>query len=151
MLHLMKLCVGIASIEELAERQLRYYKQGERLCHTTRMMPSRSAELLKGGSLYWVIKHRMQVRQRLTAIEGFRDADGIRRCRLVLAPQLVRVEPRRRRPFQGWRYLAHADAPPDKPGQEALIGLTGRTAGTKAGSQALPPDLEQALDDIGVR
>lgn len=150
MLHLIKLCVGITTIEELAERQLAHYKQGERLCHITRMMPARCAELLKGGSLYWVLKHRIRVRQRLTGIEGFRDADGVRRCRLVLAPQLVRVETRRRRPFQGWRYLAHADAPPDRPGQEALIGLDGSAAGAN-GRAALPPELEQALEDIGVR
>ena len=149
MLHLIKLCVGISSIEELVERQLAHYKEGKRLCHITRMMPSRSEELLQGGSLYWVIKRRICVRQRLTAIEPFRDSDGVRRCRLVLAPQLVRVAPRRRRPFQGWRYLARADAPPDKPGQEALIGVEDGRAARAA--DALPPELEQALEDIGVR
>jgi len=149
MLHLVKLCVGIATIEELVERQLAHYKHGKRLCHITRMTPSRSEELLRGGSLYWVIKHRLCVRQRLTAIEPFRDADGVRRCRLVLAPQLVRVVARRRRPFQGWRYLPHAAAPPDKPGQEALIGVEEGAA--RRARDGLPPELEQALDDIGVR
>jgi hypothetical protein len=77
------------------------------------MTPKRDAELLSGGSLYWVIKGQIAARQQLLAIEPFTDTDGIGRCRLVLAPQLVPVLPRPYRAFQGWRYLAGADAPVD--------------------------------------
>jgi len=72
------------------------------------------AELLDGGSLYWVIRGAIQVRQRLLDIRPFTDADGIGRCRLVLDHQgLIPTALRPMRPFQGWRYLEGEAAPPD--------------------------------------
>ncbi len=118
-LHLQKLCVGAESFEDLEEwiAQTLEEKRSRDLAveqvHTTRMAPSRAEELLDGGSLYWVIKGVMQARQRLLALRSVTGADGISRCQLVLDPELVRVVPRSSRPFQGWRYLAHADAPSD--------------------------------------
>jgi hypothetical protein len=81
--------------------------------HTTRMVPKRAAELLDGGSLYWVIKGNIQARQRLVDIRPFVDTDGISRCHLVLEPVLHETSWAPRRPFQGWRYLDPKDAPPD--------------------------------------
>jgi hypothetical protein len=77
------------------------------------MMPRRVAELLDGGSLYWVIKGQMAARQALLDIRPVTDADGIARCQLVLEPILVAVMPRPLRPFQGWRYLQAHEAPAD--------------------------------------
>jgi hypothetical protein len=118
-LHLIKLCVGAESIEDLeewiGERIAERRKRGEPTLslHVTRMAPKRGEELLDGGSLYWVIKGHLAARQRLERIETFTDADGIGRCRLWMAPQVTPVLPRPTRPFQGWRYLADKDAPPD--------------------------------------
>jgi hypothetical protein len=118
-LHLIKLCVGADSIEDLEqwirERIAERRRRGERQLslHVTRMMPKRGAELLEGGSLYWVIRGQVAARQRLEEIEPFTDAEGIGRCRLWMAPEVTPVLPRPYRPFQGWRYLAHSDAPPD--------------------------------------
>ena len=39
--------------------------------------------------------------------------DGIRRCAIVLDPELVRTTTAKKRPFQGWRYLQASDAPAD--------------------------------------
>jgi hypothetical protein len=116
-LHIIKLCVGADSVEDLADWQTRLMKRrrGKPPYHTTRMTPKRADELLGGGSMYWVIKGVIRVRQKLTAIEPFTDDDGIGRCRLVFDPELVLVEPVPRRPFQGWRYLRAKDAPPDLP------------------------------------
>ena len=121
-LHLVKLCVGATSIEDLAEWQkgrLRAMKAaGEkpRVVHTTFQMPKRQEELLDGGSLYWVIKGLILARQRLIGLdEGQRD-DGTRCCHLVLDRALVPVRPVPRRAFQGWRYLAQDDAPEDLAG-----------------------------------
>jgi len=64
MLHLIKLCVGVESLEELARWQKKRLqdkkKKGQKaeLVHVTRQTPKRAAELLDGGSLYWVIKAR---------------------------------------------------------------------------------------------
>jgi hypothetical protein len=118
-LHLIKLCVGAESIEDLeqwiAERVAERRKRGERQLslHVTRMLPKRSAELLDGGSLYWVIRGQVAARQKLRDIETFTDTDGIGRCRLWMEPEVTPVLPRPYRPFQGWRYLAPKDAPPD--------------------------------------
>lgn len=118
-LHLIKLCVGAESIEDL-EEWIAENLQGKAACgepveqfHTTRMVPTRTEELLGGGSLYWVIKGEVACRQVLTGIRPFVDEDGIRRCRLMLEPVAHRVMPRPSRPFQGWRYLSAKDAPPD--------------------------------------
>ena len=118
-LHLIKLCVGVDKVEQLVEwqedRALRAAKDPSLppLGHVTRMMPKRRDELLDGGSLYWVIKSVVQVRQRLIDIVRFDDVDGISRCRLVFDPELVVTERQPRRPFQGWRYLRAQDAPRD--------------------------------------
>lgn len=117
--HLQKLCVGCDSVEDLAawvaERMAERRRQGRSLeqVHRTRMMPKQVADLLDGGSLFWVIKGSIQVRQPLLDLREVVGEDGITRCELVMEPELVRVEPQPRRPFQGWRYLPAADAPAD--------------------------------------
>jgi hypothetical protein len=118
-LHLIKLCVGCDSVADLSGwikqrlQQRRARKEKPEHIHTTRMVPKRGDELLDGGSLYWVIRGQIMCRQDLIAIRPFVDKDGIGRCRLVLRPKVVPVEPRPFRAFQGWRYLASKDAPRD--------------------------------------
>ncbi|WP_150287714.1 DUF1489 family protein [Rhabdaerophilum calidifontis] len=118
-LHLLKLCVGCESIEDLEgwieETRLAHQQMGRpyRQVHTTRMVPRRMDEIVGAGSLYWVIRGRIAARQRIEAIEPFTDGEGIPRCHLVLTPEVIPVQPRPCRPFQGWRYLADGDAPAD--------------------------------------
>jgi hypothetical protein len=118
-IHLIKLCVGISSVDELSayieRRQNRLRRAGmpAEEYHVTRMAPKRGSDLLDGGSLYWVIKGVVQARQTLLDLRIFRDQEGIRRCRLVLDPVLVETLRQPRRPFQGWRYLRPEDAPGD--------------------------------------
>lgn len=112
-LNIVKLCVGVSEIKQLADFQAIRLKENRRIFHVTRMVPRRQQELLDGGSLYWVMRGKITARQRLTDIEEFTDPEGIRRCRLVLDKQLVAVRPSPRRAFQGWRYLKSQDAPPD--------------------------------------
>lgn len=119
-LHLIKLSVGIDDPPHLAAVQARRLADSAqsggaaRLWHVTRNTPRRSAELLDGGSIYWIIKSRIQLRQRLIAVESDTDEDGRRFCRLILDPRLVETKAWPHRAFQGWRYLAPADAPPDR-------------------------------------
>lgn len=118
-LHLVKLCVGVDDIDDLAEWQTRRAAErkaaGQRhdCIHRTRMMPKKAADLLDGGSLYWVIKGVVRVRQRLVAIEEGAMDDGSACAVLALDRKLVRTLPKPMRPFQGWRYLAPGDAPAD--------------------------------------
>jgi hypothetical protein len=83
------------------------------LRHRTRNKPKRAAELTAGGSIYWVINRVVQARQHVNAIIDDHWEDGSRCAGLVLHPTLIRVTPRSMKPFQGWRYLNPADAPPD--------------------------------------
>lgn len=118
-LHLIKLSVGtdsVADLEDWIKQKLKAQKQRgkkpERI-HTTRMVPKRADELIHGGSIFWVIRGQIMCRERILDIRPFTDKDGIHRCRLVLDPKCVLVEPRPRSAFQGWRYLEAKEAPRD--------------------------------------
>ena len=118
-LHLLKLSVGTDSVEDLEtwikqklKEKKRRGQKPERI-HTTRMVPKRADELLAGGSIFWVFRGEIMCREKILDIRPFVDKDGIGRCRLVLDPKCVLVEPRPFRAFQGWRYLADKDAPRD--------------------------------------
>ena len=108
MLHLLKLCVGCDSVEDLAQWQ----RNRSPVEHWTRNHPKRGAEIVAGGSLYWIIKGQVRVRQRIMKLDRREREDGVW-CALVLGRRLTRVRPRLHRPFQGWRYLESEDAPPD--------------------------------------
>jgi hypothetical protein len=142
-LHLVKLCVGAASIEDLADWQQNRLKEqrkrGEkpRLFHATFQTPKRQAEL-EGGSLYWVIKGVIQVRQPLAGFEEGHKADGSPCCLILLERPLIPVRPVPRRAFQGWRYLADDDAPAD-------LG-----AGRGGRLTAMPPEMRRALAELGL-
>ena len=142
-LNMVKLCVGAESVEDLEEWIAGRLDEARATCrpveqfHTTRMTPTRTAELIDGGSLYWVIKGNVQCRQRLLDLRQFTDVDGIQRCQLVLDPTVIRTRWQPRRPFQGWRYLVAADAPAD------LSEGTGDW-------QVLPADLRVELANLGL-
>ena len=143
-LHLIKLAVGCDSVRELkqrvAERMATAKKKGlpQRHVHITRMTPKREDEILAGGSLYWVIRGEIAAREKIIALEQFRDKDGIGRCRIVMQPKVITVSPRPMRPFQGWRYLQPDSAPPD----------LGRTSAK--GVAAMPEPLRRELRDLGL-
>jgi hypothetical protein len=142
-LNLIKLCVGCDSVQDLEgwikERLKEKRKRGEKPehIHRTRMVPKRAAELVDGGSLYWVIRGEVACRQRIRDVRPFRDKDGIGRCGIVLDPKVVVVDPRPCRAFQGGRYLAVKDAPPD----------LGKAA---EGVAAMPEKLRRELRELGL-
>ena len=118
-LHLIKLCVGCDGIDDLAgwitatvaEKKKRGLEPVH--VHRTRMMPKRIDEIVPGGSLYWVIKGQIRVREPILELRAVKDAAGVPHCDIVLSGELVEVEARPFRPFQGWRYLDPASAPRD--------------------------------------
>ncbi|MEY8880360.1 MULTISPECIES: DUF1489 family protein [Donghicola] len=138
-INLLKLCVGAEQVEDLLNWQKNPRAKGPdgRIRHVTRMWPKREAEILNGGSLYWVFKGVILARQRIIGLDEVDTGDGIRRCGIVLDDEVQRTEPAPRRPFQGWRYLKPEDSPRDlRKGRES--------------EDNLPPELSAALADIGV-
>jgi hypothetical protein len=113
MLHILKLAVGVRDLAHLAELQQARATSDPPLRHRTRNTPKRADEIIAGGSIYWVINRAILARQRITAIIRDHWDDGSACAGLVLDPELVRVAARAAKPFQGWRYLNAADAPPD--------------------------------------
>lgn len=139
-LNLVKLSVGSETVDSLAAWQATPQAQTSDGYprHVTRMWPKRAAELLDGGSIFWVIKGVILCRQRLLRLDEVIGSDGIRRCAIVSDPQLIRVHATPRRAFQGWRYLPASDAPAD-------------LSDTAQDEEPLPAELSKALANLGVR
>lgn len=140
-IHLVKLCAGAAAVEDLEGRMNRRVAinrgtaRGAVHDHVTRMKPRRRDELLAGGSIYWVIKGVILVREPIVGFEPVTGGDGIERCAILLKPLLIPTEAQPRRAFQGWRYLKPEDAPAD---------LSARRAGET------PPALRAKLAELGL-
>ena len=139
LIHLVKLSVGSEGVEDLRAWQATKRAQAEDGAprHVTRMWPKREADLLKGGSIYWVIKGQLQCRQKILRLDEIYREDGIRRCAIVLDPEIIRTHLAQKRPFQGWRYLKPEQAPADLPSN-------------RQDEEDLPVELAGALADIGV-
>jgi hypothetical protein len=133
-LHLIKLCVGTECVEDLAEWQAQ--RMAERRAAEATPAPSRHPDVAqaRGGAprrrvALWVIKGFVLARQRIRALEPREGADGVRRCALLLEPEILRTSPQPRRPFQGWRYLPAAEAPRDLAGGAGPRGPAPRADG----------------------
>ncbi len=137
MIHLVKLAVGVDSVEHMiaSRRRRRRLHPQTPPRFVTRNMPRRADEILaSGGSLYWVIKGVIRLRQLITAIEPVQDHNGRRCCALIFEDKLVATWPMPHRPFQGWRYLPPDRAPPD----------------LAANSAAPPPEMAAELRALGL-
>jgi hypothetical protein len=136
-LNLIKLAVGVADLAEMAALQRERRRERGRYGFFTRNMPKRAEELLDGGSIYWVIKGQVRVRQLLKRFHAREDDEGRAYVIVEYDPKLVPVMPRRHRPFQGWRYLEAKEAPRDLP------------KGAK-GDDELPAALARELRELGL-
>ena len=137
-LHLKKLSVGSTSIEGLEEWHREVLESRGKIMHVTRSFPRRAREILPGGSIYWIIKGKMVARQLIEDLVEVEREDGGTSCGIVLAPGLVRILRKRHRPFQGWRYLEEAEAPPDLPGQG------------EGDAEVMPQKMAEELRDLGL-
>ncbi len=140
--HLMRLAVGIRDIEHLASvqkkrKKIRLPKRVVAVPSYTTHMPKRTEELLDGGSLFWVVKGWMRVRQRLLGFRPYVDDEGKTRCMLLLDPVLTPTLPTAFRAFQGWRYLDPSDAPTD-------LAKAGK------GTAKMPPKMLAELRSLGL-
>lgn len=140
-MNMIKLSVGTESVESLIDWQMnrsRQRKADGTYYHITRMWPKRADDILAGGSMYWVIQGVLQARQKIVGFDEIIGEDGIRRCAICLDPGIIRTEPVRRRPFQGWRYFDPADVPAD-------------LSAERMDALSVPPKMMAALAEIGVR
>jgi hypothetical protein len=120
-LHLTKVAFACRDLGMLQQRIASRAVAGE-VRVVTRMRPKRAGELI-GGSLYWIVKHRLIACQEILRFDEREDG----RIDIVCSADLVTVAPKPRRAHQGWRYLEETDAP------------TADDEGTGLG--ALPPQL----------
>ena len=125
-LHLTKVAVGCASLEALQNRIARRVS-GDVVRVPTRMRPKRMEELV-GGSLHWIVKHRIIARQRILRFEDRTDG----RLDIVCSAELVVVPAKPRRAHQGWRYLDEKDAPTGEGDDSGLNELPPRLYGRLA-------------------
>lgn len=140
--HLLRMAVRVESISHLrqiqSERMKTIAQQGGSGLYTyTRNMPKRGDELLDGGSIYWVIKRYISVRQPILGIERQVNDEGRPYCALQLDPEPVQLVPRRQKAFQGWRYLRIEDSPADLDAQSSQ-------------QVDMPPEMLEELRDLGL-
>jgi hypothetical protein len=132
-LHLIKLCVGAATPDDLRAWRASRKAAGHRPIVHTRQTPKRAAEILNGGSLFWVFKGQVLIRQPILTIDTV--GEGVtRRCEILLGEAMIATTPQPRRAFQGWRYLEPKDAPADL---------------ASAADGELPIELARRLREIG--
>lgn len=140
-IHLLKPALKCADVYEFAGRQPQWHMPHKgRIVYPvwTSRKPTREADLLEGGSVFWIVKGQVQCRQDIWDIIDYQDDESDKPSFLILCnPQLVRTQGYARKPFQGWRYLEAPNAPPD-------IGpLT-------ANDERPPPEMEEALRSAGL-
>ncbi|HET7709648.1 MAG TPA: DUF1489 family protein [Sphingomicrobium sp.] len=125
-LHLTKVAFSCASLETL-QRRIAARAVGGQVRIVTRMRPRRAEELI-GGSLHWIVKHRLVARNRILRIEDRKDG----RIDIVCSADLEVIVPVPRRAHQGWRYLEERDAPTNTDDGTGLGDLPPRLYGKLA-------------------
>lgn len=115
-LNISKVAVGCASLDALQRRQALRVADGM-VPIQTRFRPKRADELI-GGSIYWIVKHRVIARQ---TILGFAEGEE-RKTIIKLDADLVPVKAWPKRAHQGWRYLSAGDCPTDFAAGDAVSG-----------------------------
>jgi hypothetical protein len=133
-LHLIKLCVGCDTVEELLKWRREMFSPDDRWILRTKQMPKRSMELIDGGSLYRVYKGFILSRQRILEIDAV-GVGGARHCEMRLDTDVILTVPAPRRAFQGWRYLNGNEAPPDLAAPDQV--------------NVVPPELARQLRELG--
>ncbi len=129
-LNLTKIAFGCASLAVLEDRLA---TRGNEARLTTRYRPKRADEIV-GGSLYWIIAHRIVARSPILRFDAAEDG---KKTDIVIAARAIPVMARPRRAHQGWRYLDGADAPPD-------------LSDAAEGAAAMPTDLRDTLSALGL-
>ena len=142
--NIVKLAVGVQSVEELVLIQKKFLNQPgvqtrKGFYHSTKLMPKKHEAIVASGSLYWVIKGAICARQRIVEIIKQEDIDGVKRCRIYLDNSIIKTTPMRKKPFQGWRYLKKNRTPAD---------IADSVTGTF--EDDIPLEVQQQLLEVGL-
>jgi hypothetical protein len=116
--NLLKTAAGLQEIDQLIARQaggkMRYDGKAATWAYT-RYMPKRADEIIRsGGSIYWILKNRITVRQKVLGFEMVEEAGEKDWCKIIVDPQLILTIAKPKRAIQGWRYLDEKDTPKDR-------------------------------------
>ena len=117
--NLIKLCVGAQNVSDLynwQKNRIIYQKnlKNPATFFITRMRPKREAEILNGGSIFWVFKGLILARQKIIGFDNFMSEDNISRCKVILDRKIILTDAYHKKPFQGWRYFSQQEAPKDR-------------------------------------
>jgi hypothetical protein len=141
--NLLKTAAGLQEIDQLIERQAanKITFQGKKCVFAyTRYKPKRADEILESsGSIYWILKNRIQVRQTILGFADVTEDDGFQWCQIIVNPVLHQTIAVQKRAIQGWRYLEGKNVPKDRGPYKAGQGF-----------EPPPPDLEQDLKKLGL-
>jgi hypothetical protein len=142
-IHLIKLVVGVDDLDHFLEVQQNGvvdFEGGPANAVRTRFKPKRADEILEtGGSLYRVIKNRIQCRQKILGFDSYESKDKGTQCLIMVEPQIIQTISKPKRPFQGWRYLEPSAAPRDR---GIYLGDGQR--------EEIPPEMEEQLKEAGL-
>ena len=125
-LHLTKVAFGCRTIEALEKRIAGRAASGE-VRVVTRMRPKRADELV-GGSLYWIVRHRLVGCQQILRFDDRNDG----RIDIVCSAELTLISPSPKRAHQGWRYLDDDSAPSSEGDGSGIAELPPRLYGKLA-------------------
>ena len=139
-LHMMKLVVGMDSLQEFAKWQsherLDFKGRAVNVVYT-RHMPKQVTEiLLSGGSIYRVIKGVMRCRQKILGFDRVETSQGTKSI-IYTDTEIMRTHPLPKRAFQGWRYLKEDGTPQD-------------VAPYAVGDELPPAEMEAELSELGL-
>ena len=125
--HLTKVAYGVKTLPTLEKRMATRARNGE-VRIVTKRRPVRHAEVLDGGRLHWIVKHRIVARSKILRFEE--RSDG--RWDIVIAEKLEPCATFPKRAHQGWRYLEEKDAPGIEPDESGIGELPPRLYGKLA-------------------
>lgn len=141
--HLIKLVVGIHDLDHFLENQqdcVVDYHGIPANAVRTRYKAKRAQEILDGGgSLYRVIKNRIQCRQKILGFEVGETEEKGTQCLIMVDNNIIQTISTARRPFQGWRYFEPAAIPRDR---GVYVGDGVR--------EEVPHDLKEELKNAGL-
>ena len=88
-MNLLKLAVGIKSIDELRERQIFNANKYKKNIHITRLYPQKHEIIKNQGSMFWIINGYISARQKIIDFNKVEHDDGKLYCHILLDKNII--------------------------------------------------------------